>query len=112
MTGYGQAETSADGLTIKVEVQSLNSRYFDLSVRASRQLQPHESFIRKRTQEVLSRGKVTVNASVAEDARPAVEPELDLERLQHYRQLFEAVKKEAGLTGEIGLDHYLSQNDR
>ena len=111
MTGYGQAESSADGLTIKVEIQSLNSRYFDLSLRASRQFQPHESFIRRRTQEVLSRGKVTVNASVAEEARPAVEPKLDLERLQHYRQLFEAVKKETGLTGEIGLDHYLSQND-
>ena len=111
MTGYGQAQASGDGLTIKVEVQSLNSRYFDLTLRVGRQLQPHEGLIRKRSQAVMNRGKVTVSAAVAEDGRPAAQPKLDLDRIRQYRQLFETVRQETGVSGEISLDHYLSQND-
>ena len=111
MTGYGQAEASGDGLTIKVEVQSLNSRYFDLTLRVGRQLQPHEALIRKRAQEIMSRGKVTVSVTVAENGRLAAQPELDLDRILQYREIFETVRKETGVSGEISLDHYLSQND-
>ena len=57
MTGYGKAIHIGDKLTIRVELRSLNGRYFDLNLRLSSSLRSHESEIRTLLNEKLMRGK-------------------------------------------------------
>jgi len=42
MTGFGRAEVNKDGITVRTEVRSVNSRYLDLTLAFTAQLFPAE----------------------------------------------------------------------
>ncbi len=111
MTGYGQAELSREGLTLKIEIQSLNSRYFDLNLRLARALQSQEARVRKRIQEALSRGKVSVSVSLSEETGSVAALEVNLERLRQYEALFEKIRSALDLKGSATLADYLERSD-
>lgn len=60
MTGYGKAEATKDGNSIKVELRSLNNRYLDLNLRTPSSVRDKEAEIRNLLSEKLQRGKVDV----------------------------------------------------
>ena len=64
MTGYGRGESVSDKLTVKVEVRSINSKFFDLSVRMPQLFREKELVIRNLASEKLERGKIDLNISV------------------------------------------------
>ena len=74
MTGYGASGAEADGLRAAVSVRSLNHRFFELSLRVSRSLQPLEGDIKEIVQSQVRRGRVdmSVQASFPEAATAAV----------------------------------------
>ena len=111
MTGYGQAELSREGLTLKIEIQSLNSRYFDLNLRLARALQSQEARVRKRIQEALSRGKISVNVTLSEETGSVAALEVNLERLRQYEALFEKIRVVLDLEGGATLADYLERSD-
>lgn len=63
MTGYGKGEYSENGLTVSVEVKSVNNRYLDVAVKSPRVLLCAEEPIRATVREYLSRGHVDVFVS-------------------------------------------------
>ena len=69
MTGYGQAHRETDSYTATVELKSVNSKTFDLTLRLPRFLQAHELEVRNTIAKALLRGKVNLNVDFA---RPAV----------------------------------------
>ena len=68
MTGYGLAHRETDSYTTTVELKSINSKTFDLTLRLPRFLQAHELEIRNTLAKTLLRGKVNLNL---EFMRPA-----------------------------------------
>ena len=68
MTGYGLAHRETDSYTATVELKSINSKTFDLTLRLPRFLQAHELEIRNTLAKTLLRGKVNLNL---EFMRPA-----------------------------------------
>ena len=64
MTGYGRGESVSDKLTVKVEVRSINSKFFDLSVRMPQLFREKELVIRNLASEKLERGKIDLNIAV------------------------------------------------
>ncbi len=70
MTGHGEARTQRDDLSVGVEVRTLNSRYFKLSVRAGEcflALEPRiEAVVRKR----IRRGTVQIAVRIDREATP------------------------------------------
>lgn len=65
MTAFGRAVEQADGKDITIEIKSVNSRYFDCSIRISRIYNHLEEKIRSYIQtNGISRGKVDVSVSV------------------------------------------------
>jgi uncharacterized protein (TIGR00255 family) len=58
MTGYGKAEETRGAVTVKVEMRSLNNRYFDLNLRVSSALREKDQEIRSMITDSLERGKV------------------------------------------------------
>jgi uncharacterized protein (TIGR00255 family) len=65
MTGYGHAHRETDTYTASVELKSVNSKTFDLSLRLPRFLQAHELEIRNSLAKSLLRGKINLNVDFA-----------------------------------------------
>ena len=71
MTGYGGAKGSVEGLSISVELKSVNNRYLDVSVKLPRSFLFAEELIKSAVGRHISRGKVdvfvAVDASASDD---------------------------------------------
>jgi len=61
MTGFGQAVSSSGEGTLSVEVKSLNSKFFDLSLRLPKKYSEKELELRNLIAEKLERGKVSLS---------------------------------------------------
>lgn len=61
MTGFGQASFSSGEGTLSVEVKSLNSKFFDLSLRLPKKYSEKELELRNVIAEKLERGKVSLS---------------------------------------------------
>lgn len=60
MTGYGKSVLENEGVSIKVEIKSVNSRYLDINYKSSRGLSFIEEKIRGMVRSSITRGKVDV----------------------------------------------------
>ncbi len=58
MTGYGRAVGTADGMTVTVEIKSVNHRFYEFSARVSRGYSFLEEKLKSFVQQRVSRGKV------------------------------------------------------
>lgn len=68
MTGYGSASYSNDGLTINVEIKTLNSKFLDLNLRLPRSFNEKEIEIRNLVTQKLERGKVSLSVEFANES--------------------------------------------
>jgi len=64
MTGFGRATREVAGLGLDVEARSVNHRHLDLRIRLPKVLADHESALKKRVQERMSRGKVDLSVNL------------------------------------------------
>ncbi|AMV72646.1 YicC family protein [Desulfuromonas carbonis] len=111
MTGYGKGQTAVDGLTVTVEVRSVNHRYGDVSVKAPRGLLASELEIKKRVAERLKRGKIDVFITQETAAGNSALPTLNLPLAEAYMQLFEKLARDFPLTGGVPLELLAGQRD-
>jgi uncharacterized protein (TIGR00255 family) len=101
MTGYGASAAEGHGLRASVSVRSLNHRFFELSLKVSRGLQPLEPELKELVQSQVSRGRVDL-------AVQATFPEATASSLVVSRPLVEGLvstlrqlQAEHGLAGEV-----------
>ena len=103
MTAFGRAKREGAEKDITVEIRSVNSRYFDFSVRLPREYTFMEDRIRAYVQKNgAARGKVEVSVGVARHTAAAatVRPDLGLAAgyLAAYRELSEAFSLQNDIT--------------
>ncbi|HMJ70596.1 MAG TPA: YicC/YloC family endoribonuclease [Cyclobacteriaceae bacterium] len=72
MTGFGQASLNKDELNLVVEVKSLNSKFFDLSLRLPRLFAEKELEVRNMVSDKLERGKITLNIDLQQAGKAEV----------------------------------------
>ncbi len=61
MTGYGSASYSNEGLSINIEIKTLNSKFLDLNLRLPRSFNEKEIEVRNMVSKKLERGKVSIS---------------------------------------------------
>ncbi len=83
MTGFGQATFNKDELNLVVEVKSLNSKFFDLSLRLPRVFSEKELEVRNMISDKLERGKISVTVDMQQTGKVEI-------RQQYNEQLFVA----------------------
>ena len=104
MTGYGQAHRETDSYTATVELKSVNSKTFDLTVRLPRFLQAHELEVRNTVAKALLRGKVSLNLDFVRPVVSRTATALNKEALVAAFHELQAVAQGLGLpTGEATL---------
>jgi uncharacterized protein (TIGR00255 family) len=70
MTGHGESQCHEHGVTIAVEVRTLNSRYFKLTVRAGEGYLAWEPRIEAEVRQRIRRGTVQVSVQVEREVTP------------------------------------------
>ena len=104
MTAYGRAVIPGADKDILVEIRSVNSRYFDCSVRMPHVLAPLEEkikgFIRS---ELISRGKVDVTVSFDVHGSESTAPTVDDGYLRGYLKALEQLRDGYGLADDISV---------
>jgi len=107
MTGYGRTEVSRDGVTVGVELRSVNSRGLELTLRSPRELNAREAEIRDILRRGLSRGKVNVSISVDREAGALPPLAVDRARAAQLRTALDEIRAAAGIDAPVALDHML-----
>lgn len=117
MTGFGQAEAETEKFTIKVELKSLNSKFFELSLRMPRNWQHKELELRKEMAKLIERGTAQLNIQVtyklAADRITPINRELALYYLNEVSALAQETGMEANklLSNIFDIPNILQPND-
>ena len=101
MTGYGSAKGSVEGLTISVELKSVNNRYLDTSVRLPRSFLFAEDAVKAAVQRHISRGKVDVFVSVDSSEAGDMTVKVNEGLLRGYMDAIRSIAKEYDLPDDL-----------
>jgi uncharacterized protein (TIGR00255 family) len=102
MTGFGAASRTRAGLSVAVEVRSVNNRFLRVSVRAPAVLTAREHDLEALVREQVARGSVYLTVRVVRDQHP-VRIRMNEPAVKEYLKLFRRAQRDAGLTGEPSL---------
>jgi uncharacterized protein (TIGR00255 family) len=91
MTGFGGAHCQRDGLAAAVEIRTINSRYFKISIRCGEGYGSLEPQIEAVVRDSVRRGTIQVNLKV-DRARSPDEYLIDQRVLDGYRRQLEAIR--------------------
>ncbi|WP_233199013.1 MULTISPECIES: YicC/YloC family endoribonuclease [Pirellulaceae] len=106
MTGYGDAHLHAEGVSVSVEVRSVNNRYFKLAVRGNELFSGLESQIESVTRKHINRGTITINLRLKQDVT-ADKYRIDTAVLESYMHQIHQVGAKVGLSETPHLDSVL-----
>ncbi|NCC49614.1 MAG: YicC family protein [Spartobacteria bacterium] len=102
MTGYGQAAVSAEGVRAEIELSAVNRKQLDVRVSLPRDLVHLEPQIQEALQQLVSRGRVSVDVRMTyygEQGRATVS--VDQELAGAYVQGLRAAAKKLGLRDDL-----------
>ena len=111
MTGFGAAEGPVAGRRLRVEIRTVNHRYFNLSAKLPSDLSALEGELRERLRRDFDRGHITVQARWADSAESETGFVVDLERARLVATRLREMQKALGLGGEVTLDLVARQPD-
>ena len=101
MTGYGSAKGAVEGLTISVELKSVNNRYLDTSVRMPRSFLFAEDAVKAAVQRHITRGKVDVFVSVDSSEAGDMTVKVNEGLLRGYIDAIRSIAKEYSLPEDL-----------
>lgn len=107
MTGFGRSELKRDGISVSVEIKSLNSRFLEVIPKIPKILQSREFEIRELVRQRILRGKVTISIDVAIEPMYQMPVKVNFDVLTNLLKVLREVKKKAKIKGDIKLEHLL-----
>lgn len=103
MTGFGAAEGKVAGGRLRIEIRTVNHRYFNPQLKLPYDLAGVEGELRERLRSLLERGHVAVSARWVEQPQSAAAVMLDLDRAKQVVQALRELKKRLKLKGDPDL---------
>jgi len=105
MTGFGECTRETEQGTVRIEIKSVNHRFFNANVRLPSGTDRLEAKVLEWLKGSVQRGHVTLSCNVDRTtaAAPPGLPELDLERARAYHAALGRLQEELHLSGEIDL---------
>lgn len=111
MTGFGRGIATTDGVTLTVEIKTVNHRYCDIGIKAPRLFSACETDLRRNVGEKLKRGKIDLLVLLEYTAGGAALPVLNRPLAEAYLQVFTELREALNLSGEIRPDLIAAQRD-
>lgn len=106
MTGYGRAEAVVAGLSLTVEVRSVNHRYAEYNIRLPRAFAILEPDVKKLMQARLARGSVSLAVS-CNGGEVSDLPEIDRRAADHYHRLLNDLRQRYRMPDPVELEDLL-----
>ncbi|HUC41191.1 MAG TPA: YicC/YloC family endoribonuclease, partial [Gemmatimonadales bacterium] len=103
MTGFGAAEDRVLSGRLRIEIRTVNHRYFNPQLKLPADLAGVESELRERLRQLLERGHVAVTARWVESPGPEREVTIDLSRARQVLAAAQQLKKKLKLKGTVDL---------
>ena len=103
MTGYGRAESDAEGRGILVEIKSVNHRYFEFSSRTTRGYNFLDEKLKSYVQSKVSRGKVDVFVTIEALEDAAAEVKINHSLADGYVKALRELRDTYGLQDDISV---------
>ena len=107
MTGYGRGETSSGGITISVELRTVNSRFLEVTARLPRTLSLRENEIKEIVRKRISRGKVNMVAAADRKDNGAIPIAINASAARSYFKLLTQLRKAVRVKESVKLEHLL-----
>lgn len=107
MTAYARAESFAEGLTVTMEIRSVNSRHLDLNVRLPSQYLGLEERIRSTLVQHLTRGRIDIRVQIQDQEAESLAFEIDEPRALAYQKALESIRQKFDIDSPISLDAIL-----
>jgi len=111
MTGFGAAEGPVAGGRLRVEIRTVNHRYFNLAPKLPADLSGLEGELRERLRREFDRGHVAVQARWSESPERAGGVAVDLDRARVVTARLRDLQSALGLAGEVTLEMVARQPD-
>ncbi len=112
MTAFGRAKSEGADKDITLEIKSVNSRYFDCTVKAPRAYLYMEEKIKTYIQtEVISRGKVDVYITVENHNAGIADVEVDMAYARGYLEALQRLQEELKLRDDISVMRLAENKD-
>jgi uncharacterized protein (TIGR00255 family) len=109
MTGFGAAEGDVAGRRARVEIRTVNHRFFNLATRLPGELVGAETELRDALRREFERGHVNVQVRWVDDL-PAIAA-IDTERAEAVVAALRGLQERFGLSGEVTVDLVVRQAD-
>ena len=109
MTGYGAAEGEVAGRRARVEIRTVNHRFFNLAPRLPGELSGAEGEMRDALRREFDRGHINVQVRWIDDA--AAVPSIDTERAGAVVEALRGLQAQFGLGGEVTVELVARQAD-
>lgn len=110
MTGYGKTVLNTDICDIKVEIKTVNNRYFDSYVRLPKMLNFLEIGVKNYVRDRIIRGKADIFIEVNVKKVQQV-PVLNMEAAELYYNLLTELKQKFNMDGDIKVEQLLRFSD-
>ena len=105
MTGYGEAERESPAGRLRLEVKTVNHRFFNASIKTPSGFDKFEGSITEALKRHLSRGHVNAFLSIdRSDVEGDLRIQLDLEKARAYHAALESLRDELNVPGSVELE--------
>jgi len=112
MTGFGEAERDTSAGLLRVEIKTVNHRFFNANLRSPTGYDRFDVQLQALLRERIGRGHVSCSISLDRSTATAeVAPAVDLEKARQYKEALALLKSELGLDGEVDLAQIARFND-
>lgn len=104
MTGFGAADGVAGGGRLRIEIRTVNHRFFNLALKLPNDLASLESDLRDRLRQEFDRGHIAVHGRWVETADREPELTVNIPRARMVADRLQALQAVLGLGGRVDLD--------
>ena len=111
MTGYGRAQKEFDGLTVTVELKSVNSRYLEFSSRVYKNYSFLEDKLKSYVRQLISRGKVECSVQIDATETDDVIVQLNESLASGYVNAVKVLVEKFGLEDDFTVSRLAAHND-
>src|SRR3954471_18303400 len=115
MTGYGEAEQDTPVGRLRVEIRTVNHRYFSANLRLARAVERYEPQVREWLRSFMPRGHVNCAIRVEQqnDGADGDGPTLQFDeaRARQYLRALTEMKEKLGLRGDVDVAMLARYND-
>ena len=109
MTGYGRADYCENGVSLVVELKTVNNRNFDLNCKIPRAFIALEDTIRKTVQQYVKRGRIDLFVNFSDTRESSSNLEINFEKAVGYYNASKQLAEKFDLKNDFSVSMLMKQ---